>query len=645
MKTKLLLGGALGVCALAWGAKDQVIMTVNGVDVPKSEFEYLYHKNSQQQLAPQPLGEYVEMFKNYRLKVADAIAAGIDTTESFRQEMAQYRHDLAAPYLADSVYLYQLVLEAYDRSQEEFESSHIMIFKSRDEAQNAAAWARLDSLRGVLANGGDFALLAAQYSQDRGSSQRGGSLGWLVAGKLPYSYETTAYSLKPGEISEVIESPMAYHILKGGERRPARGMVHVSHIMRMVPPGSDPSVDEAAKAKMDSIYNLLKVTPSRFEEMAVNYSEDQGSARNGGLLPWFGAGQMVEEFDSVSFSLPVEGISEPFRTRFGWHIVYKIEEKGVPSLEEMKGDELKRIANPQDERYNLVRKHQTERLAAKHKAALNPVAIDRLRLGLVMNGLDSTYYEVNNTPAIRAIEIGHIGKTPLLAGDFLDTFHGAIQPDAAAAEKLFNNNLEFFYNDALLSVEENALEAEVPDYRNLLHEYENGSLLYEISVRKVWDPASKDEEGLKKFFEAHRDDYKWKEPRVKGILVQSPNDSVSAAVTAAYLAMDKSDGKAVSNLRKEFGKVVSIDKVLAKNGQNAMVDNLFFGAPEVKPSNSNYTTYFILDGVLLDAPEDVSDVRGQVTSDYQEYLEERWIEELRSKYPVTVNEKVLKKVK
>ena len=128
MKTKLLLGAGLGMCALAWAAKDPVIMTVNGVDVPKSEFEYLYHKNSQQQLTAQPLDDYVEMFVNYRLKVADAIADGVDTTASFRQEMAQYRHELAAPYMADSVLLNNLVKEAWQRSADELQVSHIMLF-------------------------------------------------------------------------------------------------------------------------------------------------------------------------------------------------------------------------------------------------------------------------------------------------------------------------------------------------------------------------------------------------------------------------------------------------------------------------------------------------------------------------------------
>lgn len=142
--------------ALAFAAKDPVIMTVNGVDVPQSEFEYLYNKNSQQQINPQTLDEYVEMFKLYKMKVADARAEGIDTLRSFRKEADQYRYDLAAPYLADSVYLNQLVAEAYDRSKEEVEAYHIMLFKSRDASQNPAIRQKADSLLQVLRNGGDF---------------------------------------------------------------------------------------------------------------------------------------------------------------------------------------------------------------------------------------------------------------------------------------------------------------------------------------------------------------------------------------------------------------------------------------------------------------------------------------------------------
>lgn len=113
MNNKILIGVcASAACGLAWAAKDPVIMTVNGVDVPRSEFEYLYRKNSQQQLEPQTLEEYAETFKVYKLKVADARAEGLDTTASFRREMSQYRRDLAAPYVTDSVYINSLVDDA-----------------------------------------------------------------------------------------------------------------------------------------------------------------------------------------------------------------------------------------------------------------------------------------------------------------------------------------------------------------------------------------------------------------------------------------------------------------------------------------------------------------------------------------------------
>ncbi|MDE5552715.1 MAG: hypothetical protein K2I91_05885, partial [Muribaculaceae bacterium] len=263
--------------------------------------------------------------------------------------------------------------------------------------------------------------------------------------------------------------------------------------------------------------------------------------------------------------------------------------------------------------------------------------------GLMLNGLDSAYYELNNAPRMRDMAVGRIDKTPLTAGELLDSFHGVIQTNPAAAEKLFDSNVDNFFNNALVELEESSLEATVPEYRNLLHEYENGTLLYEISVQKVWGPASRDEEGLRQFFESHRDDYKWLEPRVKGVLVQAKNDSISQAVLAAYPTLTK--GSEVVSLRKMFGNDVIVDRVLVSKGQNEMVDNLFFGGAEAKPSNSNMTEYFMLDGVKLDAPEDVNDVKGQVTTDYQEYLETKWVDELRNKYPVTVNEKVLKKVK
>ncbi|MEZ3518832.1 MAG: peptidyl-prolyl cis-trans isomerase [Muribaculaceae bacterium] len=642
MKTTLLLGAGLGICALAWAAKDPVIMTVNGVDVPKSEFEYLYHKNSQQQLAPQPLEDYVEMFVNYRLKVADAMAAGIDTTAAFRQEMDQYRHDLAAPYMTDSVYLDKLVAEAYGRSREEVPASHIMIFKAPSAEANATAVAKLDSIRNVVMAGGDFAEMARLYSQDRGSNSRGGSLGYITAGRYPYTFELTAYSIKPGEVSEVIESPVAYHIVKTGDHRPARGTVRASHILIMDQKGT-PEESAARKARIDSIYEVLKASPSKFEDMAMRYSDDKGSARQGGLLQWFGSGMMVQEFDSVAFALPVGQISEPFRTQFGWHIINKIDRKDPPSLDEMRAQEIARIMNPQDERCALVKKNQTAQLAQKHNARLNDALVGKLNSYVASNGVDSLFYVTFSTPEYVSQEIMKVGKQSVMLQAFLSSMHGGLQPNPVIGAKYLDNAISNFENSTLVEAEEAWLEANEADYRNLLHEYTNGSLLYEASVRNVWDKASKDIKGLEEYFERNRSNYKWDVPHAKGILVQAKNDSVAADVARRYAALPKDE--ALATLKKEYKGEASIDRVLVQRGQNPMVDALMFGVGEATSPNANFSTCLMIDGRVIDAPEEVSDVRGLVTGDYQEELEQVWISDLRSRYPVEINRKVLKKVK
>ncbi len=256
-------------------------MAVNGVDVPRSEFEYLYHKNQQQQVDPQSLEEYAEMFKIYKLKVADALSQRLDTLPAFQKEMEQYRADLATPYMTDSLYLNSLVKEAYDMSRNEAEAFHIMLAKGSTEKETEAARAKADSLRAELLKGADFSELAAKYSVDRASSHAGGRMGYIVSGRFPYFFEKAVFTLAPGEISEVVESPQGYHIVKGGKHRPARGTVLVEHIMKMVPPTASAEQQAAAKASIDSIYNAVVANPAIFEDIAREQSDDKGSGRQG----------------------------------------------------------------------------------------------------------------------------------------------------------------------------------------------------------------------------------------------------------------------------------------------------------------------------------------------------------------------------
>lgn len=643
MKKLVIAGIGAGVVALAFAAKDPVIMKVNGVDVPKSEFEYLYNKNSQQQINPQSLDDYVEMFKLYKMKVADARAEGIDTTAAFIKETEQYRHDLAAPYLADSVFLNNLVREAYDRSLQEVEAYHIMLFKTRDLAKNIELRQKADSILKVLHNGGDFSSLAKEYSQDRASSARGGRMGWITAGSYPLAFELEAWKLPEGQISsEIVESPVGYHILKGGKHREARGKVQASHILKITQGKSD-AERARARQEIDSLLRIVKANPLDFAKVAASNSEDRGSARQGGALPTFGAGEMVESFDSAAFALAVGQISDVVETPYGYHIIKVTGHNPVPSLADIKSNQLLRMSGQQDPRYKMIRDNQIARLVKRHKASLNQKTLDALRDAIKKQGIDSALFADWTTMPRAGMPVLSVDGKTKPVGELVKSFGPAKLPASPDALEFLDSKLDALYADALTEAEEADLIKTQPDYRNLLKEYIDGSLLYEVSVRKVWDKAAKDTEGLNKYFEENRSNYKWKEPHAKGFLVQAVNDSVASAIKAR--AAEVPEFELVNVIRKDFKNDASIDKVLVSKGTNQMVDYLLFGGPEVSPSNNKYTQVFMINPRLLMEPEEVNDVKGLVTSDYQNEFQEAWEKELREKYPVTVDQKVLRQVR
>lgn len=641
MKSKLFIGAAavLSAGAIAWAAKDPIVMKVNGEDVPKSEFEYLYHKNSQQQIEAQPLEEYIGMFELYKMKVADAKAEGLDTTETFLNEMKQYRLDLAKPYIADSLYLNSLVDEAYQHSLEEADYYHIMLAKGRTAQEEADVLILADSIRNALVEGADFEQLARRYSVDRSVVNNGGHLGYGASGRYPYRFEHAAFQLTPGQISDIVESSAGYHILKGGVKRPSKGSVQAEHIMKMVRPGSSPEQEALAKAQIDSLYEIVVANPALFESVARDNSDDTNSARRGGQLGWFVTGQMVPEFSEAAFSLGIDEISRPVKTAYGWHIIKKTGEKGVKSREELKGELLNQFNDPRDERFKMIRANRDRNLEKKHKGQLNTAFINEMRQAVIENGLDSAFYAAyTSSPA----EIFSINKVPVSAAEFVATFNGMKNQDSYVSGIIFDDRLEVAYDNALLEAEEDWLYKQNEDYRNLLNEYRDGSLLYEVSLRKVWDKAAQDTQGLDNYFKAHKGEYKFKEPRAKGLLVQAKNDSIADLIKARYNELPKES--ALQTLRDEFKQEALIDRLLAPKGLNKYVDYLVFDG-EQPEGNAKYPVYFILDRRVVTEPEEMADVKGAVTADYQQELEQNWTTELRRKYPVIRYDKELKKIK
>lgn len=641
-KILLTLTVAGTVAASLAAKKDPVVMRVAGRDVPRSEFEYLYHKNANQQLQPQSIAEYAEMFKLYKLKVADALAAGLDTTKAFRNEYSGYLAELRAPYCSDSVYVRHLMDEAYERMGQEVQARHIMIAKPRGLEAARDAYSLADSLLTELKGGADFADLAARFSDDKNSGQRGGNMGWMTVFMTPYEFETAVYTVPEGRYGDIVETDFGYHIIKGGARRPARGEVLAAHILKSVPAGSTPEQEAAIKAQADSIYAEAVKNPGKFESMAAQLSDDKGSARQGGKLGWFGTGRMVAEFDSVAFAMPTGEISKPFRTAFGYHIIKKLDAKGVPSYAEAEPRLRQAMDNRSDTRGRAKARQFAEKLRGKYKFKAEKKIRQEMMDYVAEHGMT---YEFREHFADKASQpyMSFAGKK-YTVGDFLEhmshfrniSFPSTGKTDLAKRMENFEQRELYFHYLEQLPEED-------IDFRNLINEYRDGMLLFEISNRKVWDKAAKDTEGLKAFFEKNRADYTWQSPRAKGVLVQAADDSVAARAKEMLDTMPLAE--AIPAVRKELAGKVKVDRVLMAKGDNQLVDALVFGGPAVDNPDSRYPVYLISGLTVADAPQEVDDVKAQVTADYQNALEAEWIEELQAKYPVEVFDKELRKIK
>ena len=352
MKLKFLTCAVIATACMVALAKDPVLMKINGKDIHLSEFEYLYNKNSQQQVQKESLDDYLNRFVNYKLKVADAEAARIDTSAAFKAEFNGYKADIVKNYLVDTTVNQRLEREAYERMRTNVDVDHIMLPLGRDKAENEKLQARLDSIKKCVESGQSWNELAKKYSIDPSVKNNGGHYGYIASGMFPYVWEYTAYNTPVGQICKPFSTNFGNHLIRVNNRRDDPGQVLVEHILLLFPRNANDSAKAVVKQKIDSIYTAVK-QGANFEEMAKAKSQDPGSAKSGGKLPWFGVNRMVPQFEKVSYALNDGEISQPFETTYGYHIVKKLSHKGVPSFEEAKKTIDAQIQ--QDERSTIPR--------------------------------------------------------------------------------------------------------------------------------------------------------------------------------------------------------------------------------------------------------------------------------------------------
>lgn len=632
MRNKFLVGALIATAFCVSAEENPVLMTINGKDVKLSEFEYMYHKNSKQQLEKETLNDYVNRFVEYKLKVADAEAEGLDTLKTFVSEFTGHKNSLMRPYLDDNRQAEVYAKEAYERMKKNLEVSHIMMYGG--EANKA----KLDSIHECLKNGEDFGTLAAKYSVDQVTAPKNGSLGNLWVGRFPYAFENAAYNTPVGSFSDVIETQFGYHIIKVTGEHPTTGTYHVAHILKLYPRvGTDKSKD-SVNAKMDSVYRVLK-GGADFAAVAKTESDDTRTGRNGGEIGWFGIDQLVPAINNAMLETPVGSVSAPIMTEYGVHLIKVLEHKPLESYDEVKAKLIKTVNN--DDRALVIKQNKIKDLKAEYNYKVDPKFESTLKEMLAENGYDSTFVDkLEKMDMVVFTYKGGSAKTPAL----MKYLGKKLTFDAQRGLGYVRNAIENVAEKELLAYEKEDLVNKYPDYANLLNEYRDGILMFEISNRKVWEKAANDTEGLENYFNQNKARYcTWTSPKFKGLIVYSVNDSVENAVKE--FAKTLSGDSIATTLHKKFRREIKIEKHLtAKEDNNAIVNEFVFNGPKAT-RDQKYPTCFVLEGKVIEQPEEAADVKGQVTTDYQNQLEKEWVKELKSKYKVKINKKVLKLVK
>jgi len=635
-------------------ANDPTIMTINGKNFKKSEFEYFYNKyNNEDVIDKRSLNDYVDLFKNLKLKVAEAEAQGMDTTASFRTELSGYRNTEAKAYLENLEINEALVKQEYDRMKSLIEVSQILVpfpaIKNNDlktfPSDTLEIYNRAVQIRNRLLKGENFGKVAEELAKETNAppAEKPGYLGWFTGLMLTPSFEDVAFNTPVGKIGPLARTNYGYHIIRIDAKKDNQGSINVAHILIMCPQNADSTQVSDSKAKINEIYAQL-MSGGDFAALAKESSKDPGSAAKGGDLGWFDFSvRLVPEFKEVAFGMTQIGeISKPFQTQFGYHIVKLLGKKPMEPLEEKR------------------KEIETKYSSSGYYALLHQTGIDKMKkdFGFQKNNAgyqtlfskantvyptDSLYYasfENQETPLFT------IGDTKYSVGQFITFLKKNSRSPFTMSTELLDDRLQAFEYNSLFEVKDKSLESKYPGFKNLMQEYRDGILMFNISNQEVWGKASEDTTGLETYFEQNRQRYVWAESQYKGyvVLVKDAKTKQKMQKEISGMNPDKAVQYLLDNYKVGDVSYVKVEKKgLFKKGDDAFVDEAIFKSG-VAERPADFQEFFLL-GKLLNAPESYTDVRGLVITDYQNYLEEAWIKKLNEKYKVTVYPDIIKTIK
>ncbi|MHC1776646.1 MAG: peptidylprolyl isomerase [Lentimicrobium sp.] len=635
---------------------DPVVLKVAGENITKSEFLNVYQKNNVngEVIDRKSLEEYMELYINFRLKVKEAESLGLDTTRSFIDELAGYRKQLAQPYLIDEEMNKALLTEAYNRKTEDIRASHILIKVDRNTspADTLAAYKRVMALRKRVLKGEDFGMLAMENSDDLSARDRTvenrsikgnkGDLGYFTVFDMVYPFESGAYNTKIGEVSMPVRSDFGYHLIKVTDRKPALGRVQVAHILMRIPAEATAADSAAVAQKAQDAYNRI-VNGEEFARLAEQLSDDKSTATKGGVLPWFGANKMIPEFiKEVSALKEINQVTKPFSSVFGWHIVKLLERKEIGSYEDNLAD-LKQSLTRND-RAKKSEEALLKRIKNEYKYSQNLKARDAF-YKVVTDTIFAGGWKVEQAAGLKKT-IMTIGRSSYSQQDFAHYLaKNQRKRNKEDISAFVNSMFTTFSNEKCLAYEDSQLESKYPEFKMLVKEYHDGILLFELTDQKIWSKAVKDTTGLEAFYNTRKNEYMWDQRLDATIYSFNVADEKILSIARNAIKKGITDNELLEMINTDSTSVLSIDRRKFLKGENPLIDEI-----DWKPGISTETvasdkaTMIMVHEVINPEPKKLNEARGIITADYQNYLEQEWIKELRAKYPFEVNKEVLSSI-
>lgn len=628
---------------------NQTLFTIAGSEVKVSDFTRVYTKNNinnQADFSKASLDEYLQLYRNFRLKVKEAESLGLDTLPAFKTELESYRKQLVPNYITDKKATENLVVEAYNRLKEEVEVSHILIFWPNSNPSKADSLKVMNELKKIKAEAEktSFNEQIAIYGKNNSNKYpnnkqkyESGNIGYVTAFQTVYPFENAMYNTPVGKISEPVATAFGYHLVYVTDKRAARGKMETAHLLIKSKNEDTKENQENAKTKIDKIYAELQSGTLTFENAVSQYSEDKKSKFQGGMLPMLSGAEMLETYADAVFALTTDGaITAPVKTEIGWHIIKRIKKEELPTFDIAKADIEKKVNR--DTRSNVANELMIADTKQKFGFTENALAKKEViaHLNQQFSGKEAM---VLKTPVEFNKTLFTIGNKNIMQTDFISVIQSNRAVKNAEQAQDFESKYQNFLNSEITKYREAHLEEISEEFRHLMQEYHDGILLFELTNKEVWNKAVEDTAGLKTFFESHKQNYMWKD-RIT-YTVYTAKDQKTADKLKAFLSKGKNDAFLEKKLNAKES-TFTLKYVKDEKDSNDFVKLIAWkkgNLTEETNLDGSVVVSYVTD-ILPSSPKALNETRGYVISDFQNQLEKEWLETLGKKYPIVVNQEV-----